>query len=191
MKAATQERIPNVIYWGELPVPYVAAWSSESGIRITRDPVIGNRPALFRTGERGEGKPIFGKMDEARVRYCVSRRWCQVCARPFGAECFVADVVKGTYGRRSPIINEPACCERCFYLAIAECPGLQRQRARLRFLAAKVRRYEVIASQLGVVEGGDEDLNEALRNWPGDAPVGYLRLALIDYDILDLGEVRS
>ena len=176
----------NLIYWGDIPVPFVAAWSSEAGILIRFDRVIG-ACGVFRDGERGIGKPIFGKMDESRVRLVLRENRCQVCAQHLGRESFVFDVQKGTYGD-CPIMNEPLACERCFRLALAICPGVKRQHGKPRAFGAIVRRYECIASHLGVYEGDGADaaLNEALKAWKGPRPVGYLRPALVDYDVLDL-----
>jgi hypothetical protein len=72
---------PGVIRWGNLPVPYVAAWSSEARIIVRPDPLLSGAPGLFRDGRRGEGRPLFGKMSEARVRRVVREQRCQVCAQ--------------------------------------------------------------------------------------------------------------
>jgi hypothetical protein len=99
-------RIPSVRYWGKLPVPYVAAWSSEESIHVGRDPLLGGRPALFRGGTRGIGTPMFGKMDESRVRRVVLLRLCQICDGPIGPTGYVVDTIKGAVGG-DPLLSEP------------------------------------------------------------------------------------
>lgn len=183
--------LAGVIRWGDLPVPYVAAWTSEATMVIRHDTLMGE-PAIFRTGRRGEGKPIFGKMDESRVRAVVRGKKCQVCARPLGKESFVLDTPFGRYGT-APIMHEPMACEPCFRLSLALCPGIARLRMRPRAFAAVVRAYECIASHVQPWHGpeGDAELNRVLGEWTGGAVVGHLRCALIDYDLLDLAAFEA
>jgi hypothetical protein len=182
---------PGVIRWGELPVPFVASWSSESEIFISVDPTI-NAYGVFRRGLRGEGRPLFGQMDESRVRRVVTERLCQVCALPFGKFGYVVEAPTGTYRGRFPVINEPLSCEGCFTQALALCPGITRILEKPRGFAARVRNYERIASTLTKADGphANEELNRALDAWVGPPPIGYLRLALTDYDILSSDVVK-
>lgn len=185
VKSARSLDIPGVIRWGGLPVPYVAAWSSETSLRIARDPLIENRWALFRGGRRGEGKPIFGQMDETRMRHVVCKRLCQVCTRPFGDQAYVIDHIYGTYNG-APLINEPATCRRCFEYSVQRCPGIARMAGQPKTIVARVRRYNTIAVEVGPAEGPDADLNlnELLLSWKKERPISYVRPALVDYDVL-------
>lgn len=179
--------LAGVIRWGDLPVPYVAAWSSETTMRVGKDSLIGNRPALFRGGGRGKGKPIFGQMDEARTRVVVVNRLCQVCARPLRGVGYVADVPYGSVNG-APLVHEPPACRPCFQTALALCPGIARMAALPRMLFARVRRYDAILVTLAPAEGGDEELNRVLTAWRGEPVVGYARPALADYDVLSLAQ---
>lgn len=181
--------LAGVIRWGDLPVPYVAAWSSETTIRVGKDSLIGNRPALFRGGGRGDGKPLFGKMDEARTRVVVVNRLCQVCARPLRGAGYVADVPYGSAGR-APLVHEPPACLSCFRVALALCPGIARMAGQPRMLFARVRAYDTILVTLAPADGGDAELNRALGAWKGAAVVGYARPALTDYDVLSLADAE-
>lgn len=182
--------IPGVITWGDLPVPYVAAWSSEDEIEIRREPLLGGRPALFRGGRRGEGKPIFGKMDEARCRQVVLRRLCQVCARPLD-DGWVLDVDRSAHADK-PVLKEPPCCSECFVLTLQTCPGVRRliDAPPVRLIAARVARYQAVVTLLKPVEGGDPQLNEILTNWKGYPPAGACSVQLDRYDLLPMAYLR-
>jgi hypothetical protein len=68
---------------GGLPVPHVAAWSSEHIERLDRDPYLARLgcsvPAVFSAGSAGEGRAVLGEMEPARQRRSVIDRRCQVC----------------------------------------------------------------------------------------------------------------
>jgi hypothetical protein len=116
----------------EVPVPYVASWSSElPDFRVAPEPLLGGKPALFRgSGRRGEGKPVLGKMDVGRQRWCVLKRRCQVCAGRLDGHGWLALVPDGPpidvpgLGRVSAI-REPATCTPCLALSLGACPGLR------------------------------------------------------------------
>lgn len=185
MASATNELPAGVIRWGKLPVPYVAAWSSEQGWRVDVDPVVG-KPCLFvAEGRRGLGTPMFGKMDPARVRRVIAKRLCQVCAQPLGLFGYVADVVLTRQGGH-PVVNEPPACRRCFALAVLQCPGIERQRAKRGFLAAAVTRYQPLLVLLQPAADGDAALNRVLEN---RKVYGYARPALVDYQPINLAEL--
>jgi len=188
----TPPRIPSVLYWGKLPVPFVAAWSSEETIHVAPDPVAGGRPALFRGGTRGLGTPIFGKMDESRVRRVVLRRRCQICAGPLGGAGYVIDTIKGAVGA-SPLLGEPLSCLRCFRVAIALCPGIARLRGGPRAIVVRCTNYQPVIATVTVYEGEgcDPVLNAALRAWKGVAPIGYAKYAPSEYDVLPMAWLDS
>lgn len=188
MTAAALQIPPGVIRWGQLPVPYVAAWSSEQAIVIRRDALLGGRPAVFRDGGRGLGTPMFGKMSEERNRRVVLRAHCQVCNRPLrGAGYVFAPMVGHASG--APVVTEPLACEGCFRLSLAACPGIARLQSHPRALAARVRRFSPIMVTLRPAEGGDALLNHALASYAGPPPVGTLKIAVQDYDILAPAEL--
>lgn len=182
---AIAEPLPGVIRWGNLPVPFVAAWSSETAIRIARDPLYNNQPAIYRDGGRGLGTPLFGKMAEDRTRFVLARRVCQVCAEPLRGPGYVIDTIVGASGQK-PIYTEPLSCLRCFRVAVALCPGIQRTKQRPRGHLIECSAYEVIASYVGKAEGprADPDLNAALDRWKGDAPIGSARYSPTSWDVL-------
>lgn len=185
----THADIPGVIRWGNLPVPYVAAWSSETKLEIRPDPLVGDRPALFRSGRRGLGTPVFGKFDESRVRRVLVKQLCQVCAEPIRGAGYACDVPCGLSGG-APLLNEPPACKRCFEVSVAMCPGIQRMLDKPRVLVARVERYDVVMAFMKYVEGGTADLNEVMRDWKGAPVVGPCRPALQEYDVLNPADYR-
>jgi hypothetical protein len=157
-------RIPSVRYWGKLPVPYVAAWSSEESIHVGRDPLLGGRPALFRGGTRGIGTPMFGKMDESRVRRVVLLRLCQICDGPIGPTGYVVDTIKGAVGG-DPLLSEPLSCLGCFLTRLAEYRAfLEAKRPRARVYGAPVPVPGRRAPAREAVPGRDHPLGRA--GWP-------------------------
>jgi hypothetical protein len=182
--------IPRVTYWGKLPVPFVAAWSSEITIRIEPDPVIGGRPALFRSGRRKDGTPKFGKMDESRVRFVMAQRRCQVCAESLRGVGYVVDTIKGSVGR-DPLLSEPLACLRCFRVAVALCPGIPTLRESARAIVVRCTSYDLIAATVAPFEGGDPELNAALAFWHGEPPVGYTKFAPREYELLPMAWLDS
>jgi hypothetical protein len=179
-------RLRGVLYHGKLPVPYVAAWSSETGIAIRTDVLAGHRPAIYRTGERGKGVPMFGKMDESRVRRVIIERLCQVCARPLGDTGYVVDSIKGEMDRR-PLLSEPLSCLRCFNVALALCPGIARMKGGARTIGIRCRTYDAVLATVRKFEGdnGDPVLNAALDAWTGAPPVGYAKYVPNDYAVMN------
>ncbi|RTL26935.1 MAG: hypothetical protein EKK55_06935 [Rhodocyclaceae bacterium] len=126
------ERIEADLGGARVPVPFVASWSSElPNFTVHADPVVGGRRSLFRGGgRRGEGRPVFGKMDPGRQRLCVVRGLCQVCAGVIEGPAWLAMLLeRATFqGRSLPVVREPAACTRCMAQALALCPGLRRSR---------------------------------------------------------------
>jgi hypothetical protein len=181
----------GVLRWGGMPIPYTAGWSSESTIEIRHDPLV-RAPAIFRVGGgRGEGRPLFGAMDEARCREVVIGRRCDVCARPVRDVGYVIDQEKGRTPAGRPMLPHPWTCATCFRLSLRWCPGIARSLGAARLIVARVRRYTVIGTTLGPAPGGNADLNAALEAWRGPPPIGYCSIVLEDYDVLDYGAVRA
>lgn len=193
----------GVIRWGEIPVPYVAAWTSEKEIIFKPEPLVEHKLAVFRDGRRGDGKPLFGQMSEERTRAAVIKSFCQVCTTPLKGEGYASDRVMGNDGMGAPIINEPLTCRRCAKYSLEHCPGIARLRdpgplgaqARVpvtnpRFILARVRYYRMVVGYLQPVEGGTQELNDAFKRYNHPGPiVGPVRPALVDYDIITPDEL--
>jgi hypothetical protein len=191
-EGASVTTIPGVIHHGALPVPYVAAWSSETEPYVRPCQFAGGRPAIHRRGRRGDGTPLFGKMDERRVRRVIVEKLCQVCAQPLRANGGYVIDIPHSYENGHPIINEPAACERCFNEAVLLCPGISRRLGHPRLLIARVRRSQPLAVAIKTHEGSDTpEINAALDAWHGPTPViGYCRAMLVGFEILRIDDVQ-
>ncbi len=116
----------------DVPVPYVASWSSEMpNFQVRPDPLLGGKLALFRgSGRRGEGVPVSGTMDVGRQRLCVLRGICQVCALPISGPAWMALFFEKADldGQELTVVREPPACTSCMATSLKLCPGLRRQR---------------------------------------------------------------
>jgi hypothetical protein len=166
----------------EVPVPFVASWSSEMpDFRVRPEPLIQGKPAIFRGGgRRGEGTPIFGKMDPGRQRLCVLRGLCQVCSKPIVGTPWMALFLEDADldGETISVVREPAACTECMAVALQLCPGLRRKRPRVVEPGQTTTLITLTIPPVGgfgpLVEGGPE--LEAPRI--EDAVVGYLKLRI-------------
>lgn len=115
----------------DVPVPYVALWTSEApDVEVRPEPLLGGKPALFKAGgRRGEGEPLFAKMEIGRQRLCMIRGLCQVCADPIEGPRWVAMLVEARTGdTEHPVLREPPACTLCMRTSLRLCPGLRRTR---------------------------------------------------------------
>jgi hypothetical protein len=153
MSAPDRHAPPVPVPWTYkgVPVPYIAAWSTEresdiaSGDLVLRTEVSTGRAhrdehALDRDRHGilwhrvawapGQGKPLFADVHTTRQRRVMSRALCQVCAGP--AEIWMTpallwDAHLAQHGPRAPYpTNDPPVCRRCASLAAACCPELAR-----------------------------------------------------------------
>lgn len=123
-----------------LPVPHIAAWSSEHWSAARWDPVLpGRQMALFTAGRQGRGSPCFDVMNEPRQRRAVMLGRCQVCddplprhertSRPTGwlpASVLVTEEL-GHLDDGTPVTAEPLCCRSCAEFVVEHCCVLARR----------------------------------------------------------------
>jgi hypothetical protein len=176
--------------WRGIPVPYIAAWSSEKERYISEDNNAGGKLAVFRTGRRGDGDPMFGKMDEARQREAIARRRCQVCrVKLSGEQSFALDINYNSVKDSTPVIQEPPVCKSCARLALTICPGNRRRREHGELLAFEVYEYEILMQLLGPHYGPecDKAFNELVADC--HPVVGYLKAALTRYRAVSIEEI--
>lgn len=125
-----------------LPVPYVAAWSSEHWAVARWDPLIpGRQMALFTAGRMGRGTPCFDVVNEPRQRESVMTGRCQVCRDPLDRDRRTgipigflpqSAIDEETIGRLDgdPVTAEPLCCESCARFVVEHCCVLARRPAK-------------------------------------------------------------
>lgn len=124
-----------------LPVPTVAAWSSEHWASTRMDPCAGGRWALFTAGRQGRGRPCFDVVNEPRQRRALHLARCQVCDDPLprgtnGAFGYLpaSTLTVESHGRLedgTPVTHEPLCCGPCAEYVTERCCHLRRHGAGL------------------------------------------------------------
>lgn len=120
-----------------LPVPFIAAWSSEHWDVARFDPIV-NKWALFTAGRYGRGKPCFDVMNEPRQREVVMRGLCQVCnvrlerdpltSRPVGV--LPASVLNegSQHDAEGRVVTaEPLLCRACGEYVVEHCCVLNKR----------------------------------------------------------------
>lgn len=111
-----------------LPVPHVAAWSSEVWDGFVVDPRWGVA-SLSTAGGQGRGQPVWGAINEVRQRRAVGERRCQVCDRPGTLSSLLVLFSGGLQTmasgrRRLEVTAEPPVCPDCADWSRSHCPGL-------------------------------------------------------------------
>jgi hypothetical protein len=184
---------------GGMPVPWVAAWSSERWAAVRWDPVV-NRIALFTGGRHGRGRPVFGVMNEPRQRAAVMRRRCGVCGGPIPLELYrfvgylpahdrLLDATVEHRGERHRVTGEPLCCRPCATWAATGCPGIAGgcsgllRITKLLPIAQLVDPSRAPATHDGRFDGDDDPAERArlgrIARRHGGA-VGYVKVAVVE-----------
>lgn len=145
---------------GGMPVPWAAAWSSETGYEARPDPLLQARgvqqACMFEAGGgAGQGHPKLAMISPARQRASVIETRCQVCrvqlaetgppwdpplwlADLRSRQTSAADVLLDESGKQAamvggkavPLIYEPWLCEPCLLYSLRVCKGLLAMRRR-------------------------------------------------------------
>jgi hypothetical protein len=184
----------DLIVWNSIPVPYVAMWSSERYSHVAPCRTVGGKLATFCAGGRGEGSPVFGKMEDSRQRTCMNRRKCQVCFGPlYSNESYALDFYgTATVGRRNvPVIQEPPVCLVCAKTTLSICPGTKRRRARGELHCYRIRKYIEIGVLVGPADDNGGELTEMLRPYKGKEVIAMIRAALTDFDVITPEEIED
>lgn len=136
-----------------LPVPYVAAWSSERGAIVLRrernqSAPPGRRWTCHTGGREGRGSADFASMHPARSREAAELELCQVCATPLAYSgrwliCWPTEHDMDTVGPAirarmaeaeakglpfdCTMVTEPPMCRPCAAYVLTVCPGVGRK----------------------------------------------------------------
>lgn len=145
MSAAVTVSPGPVPTWGprDVPVPYVARWSSEQcgarGITVRadgaglcyRDEQRGDRDrhgVLWVRAPQtpGEGRPDFRGMHPLRQRRAVEGLLCQVCSSPADRDRhgWLFLLPRTGADPEGSLCTKPPLCRRCVHLALRHCPRL-------------------------------------------------------------------
>ena len=170
--------------------PYITAWTGEVGYVVRPAPILQGLPALFaRTGWRGRGDPIWGKISEERQRECALRRLCQVCHRPLrapGYSLVPLRVLAVSRGRGAT--HEPLTCAACLPTVLRSCPAIRRMAAgehKDPLVGLRVSHYEVALQAIGPVYPPPDEtsalLNVAMAEAGASAACAFAELIMVDF----------
>lgn len=174
--------------------PYITAWTGELGYVVRPAPILRGTMALFaRTGWRGRGVPIWGKISEERQRECALRRLCQVCHRPIrltdvGYSLVPLKVLRWA-GSSHGATHEPLTCSTCLPKVLRSCPAIRRMAAdehKDPLVALAVRRYGIAVQMIGPLypppDAASTDINGALAEAGCTAAASFAELVMEDFD---------
>lgn len=144
---------PPRLYRG-IPVPYIAAWSSEresdvvgDGFVLRVDALSGQAQLRYRDEQPtdrdsygilwhrvawspGVGRPAFADVHTARQRRAMNQALCQICGQKgqiWLAPALLWNAHLAENGRGAPYQTaDPPVCRSCYRLAIRYCPELGR-----------------------------------------------------------------
>jgi len=167
----------QLIYWGNVPVPYTASWTAEEQFHIARCPYF-RGAALFQDDARGEGKPLFGKPHSQRQRELIALDLCDLCARSLKSRTKVSL----SHARPQPhafrmgdiLQVEPMLHRDCAAQCVEFCPSLKRD---IDLGTLMVRQVFKHAVQCAVM---DEDYTEQMTGKRQKA-LGHAKVQLIKW----------
>lgn len=122
------------LFYGGVPVPYVASWSGEESFFLGRCPhssPLSGLDAIRQLQARGVGKPQFGKPHMDRQREAIARDLCDLCGKPLKNKTKVSLSQArpvghaATYGDILQV--EPLLHRHCAAISAQHCPSLKRQ----------------------------------------------------------------
>lgn len=182
------------LYWHGTPVPYVALWSSEEHSHIAPCEYAGGRNAIFSSGERGVGQPVWGKMEERRQRMTVHLKRCQVCnCKLTGERAFGMDLPceMENSGRRFPALTEPPVCLQCVRYTLDLCPGNRRRAELGQLVCYELFEWITICQVLTHAPAGSPSTPSLERLLgPGETCIGMNKAMLLRYKRLSFDELH-
>lgn len=120
-----------------IPVPHVAAWSSERWAVARMEPMLQKRWALFSEGRQGRGRPLLSAINEERQRRSVILNRCQVCDGQFDyKDLFVTTMAVHeieVQGQQAVATYAPPTCVPCLDFSVAVCPAFKNDHRRVPF----------------------------------------------------------
>ena len=121
---------PTQLYYGGVPVPYVASWSGEEHTFLGTCPYA-RRTAICQTQNRGASKPKFGSPHMVRQRQAIALALCDLCGKPLKSRTKVslsqARPVPHAARPMDVLQVEPLLHKDCAAISLRHCPSLKRQ----------------------------------------------------------------
>jgi len=119
------------MFFGNVPVPYTAAWEAEEHSIYLGTCPYAKRTALRQRHARGGGRPLFGSPHMDRQREAIACDLCDLCGRP------LKNRTKVSLSQARPRMNaaqpmdvlqvEPLLHKECAAICMHHCPSLRRQ----------------------------------------------------------------
>jgi hypothetical protein len=147
------------LFYGGVPVPYVASWTAEERIFLAPCPHAGGRLALCEEDHRGQGKPRFGKPHMGRQREAIAHDLCDLCGKS------LRGCTKVGLSHAQPVAHavrpgdilqvEPLMHRECAAVSAEHCPSLKRDIRSGTLMVRQVFRHRAqfaIYSEQGVFE---------------------------------------
>lgn len=180
------------IMWGSVPVPYTAFWSSELPVRswsIRRVRELGGQPFLLEHDSTpGVGKPQLSTFHTGRAVEVLSKSICQICRQTLSRGDVWCIGFGQTFNMLPHITDGLPMCGSCTWLALEHCPTL-RERVGRTLRLYMVQSFDLCPAVLGECDpnnGGDANVNRALRGWTGRRPVfGCPKIVLTSFRVVD------
>lgn len=140
------------LYYGNVPVPFTASWSSEEDMTIAPCRYAGARPAVCQSISPGVGRPLFAKPHMVRQRQAMALDLCDLCGRPLKGRTKVSlshASLRFNAAEGSAVLQvEPLLHRECAAVSVRHCPSLQRDIAEGRLDVRRVTRSRVQLAQL-------------------------------------------
>lgn len=118
------------LFWGAVPVPYVASWSAEQRVYLGTCPWA-RRPAIRQEQARGQGKPLFGQPHADRQREVIANDLCDLCGRTLKNRTKISlSQAQSRMNAARPLDVlqvEPLLHKECAAICLRHCPSLLRQ----------------------------------------------------------------
>lgn len=131
--------------FGNAPVPWNAAWTSEEFYEVRPCRWVGGRLALWSPHRPGEGKPVFAKPHSVRQRRSIAEMRCTVCGEltPVTDRWWfkLGDIREGWF-----MTTEAPVHRKCADFSLAACPHL---RGREKDLERLPGGYKILSSIVG------------------------------------------
>jgi hypothetical protein len=183
------------IMWGSVPVPYTAFWSEELPVRswsIRRVRELGGYAFIVEDDSNpGAGKPKLSTFHTGRAVEVLVKGICQICRGKLVTGDLWCIGFGQTFKYLPHITDGLPMCGACTKLALHHCPTLrERMGTTLRLYA--VSDFNLCPPVMGERDprdGGDPNVNLALRRWTGPRPVfGCPKIVLTAFRVVDTRE---
>lgn len=172
----------DLIRYGTTPVPWTVSWSVERDgpHHVATDPHHG-LPAVFAIEARGQGKPLFAKPHDQRLRRAMREQRCDLCGMPLRSATKVS--LSNPQSTDIGLLQtEPLVHRECGIISLSHCPMLQARAKSGVLMIRQVTAFSLATSFLtaaAVKEITGED-------WPDGKVMGALKYRVDRYIRRDL-----